>query len=603
MGDCRIRIIVAKSLFDLQPNDLTAYENDSHSSFRVTANQKSVSFVRMYSADTTVRELVDDNPLLKRLYFDDSISSDFALWDCTLNPPRDITSWPVQDFPDLQGVKSKTLHAADLFPSGTWMAIPKGMAPSAFSDYDSNADVDVQYNTSMGDNGNDQSMDTGRRVEFNDPSLRTSGATSNALLPSQVMESVSNRFAAEEREEEQRRLKNAANTNSRRGNLRRRGQTEIERAAKLEQRIARLEDSSKNKKQKKVSDQVLRMLVKSRATGDKNLKEKDRLYFQCLNLVDDSNEDPTNESSADAKSSKEYRYFSPQDTFAKIAGTFSNSRKHDKEFFSEVLCRLSVGTSEETSQELPVYGRFPVTMRVYEAQSKGYLSLSETVSNYFDDMLIVRWYRDREDATSLIQDVLLVGDESNPNDANDTDMPDKEMLTNGVTTPIDMDIDEEIDAEKNNGESTSTFQDVSLTNTIRELDEANKKGTKKSISAKKSAAALKVKQMKMKSKAKGNKKVKMEDRVFLEVVSISEIGKKPTCESYFLSKNDSIEKILLCIGTSPFSKSTANDWDFLVPQDDSSYRPIDVTSIRMKEAAEQDILKSFDRIILRPKAN
>ena len=107
----------------------------------------------------------------------------------------------------------------------------------------------------------------------------------------------------------------------------------------------------------------------------------------------------------------------------------------------------------------------------------------------------------------------------------------------------------------------------------------------------------------MKSKAKGNKKVKMEDRVFLEVVSISEIGKKPTCESYFLSKNDSIEKILLCIGTSPFSKSTANDWDFLVPQDDSSYRPIDVTSIRMKEAAEQDILKSFDRIILRPKAN
>ena len=265
MGDCQIRIIVAKSLFDSLPNDLTAYENDSHSSFRVTSNQKSVSFVRMYSADTTVRELVDDNPLLTKLYFDDTISSEFSLWDCTLNPPRDITSWPVQDFPDLQGVKSKTLHAADLFPSGTWMAIPKGMKPSTFSDYDSNADVDVQYNTSMGDYGDDQSMDTGRKVEFNDSSLRTSGATSNALLPSQVMESVSNRFAAEEREEERRRLENAANTNSRRGNLRRRGQTEIERAAKLEQRIARLEDQSKNKKQKKVSDQVLRMLVKSRA--------------------------------------------------------------------------------------------------------------------------------------------------------------------------------------------------------------------------------------------------------------------------------------------------------------------------------------------------
>lgn len=107
----------------------------------------------------------------------------------------------------------------------------------------------------------------------------------------------------------------------------------------------------------------------------------------------------------------------------------------------------------------------------------------------------------------------------------------------------------------------------------------------------------------MKAKTKGNKRVKLEDSVFLEDVSISEIGKKPSCESYFLSKNDPLEKILPCIGTGPFSKSAVNDWEFLVPQDDSRYRPIVVTSIRMKEAQEQDILKSFDRIMLRPKAN
>ena len=82
------------------------------------------------------------------------------------------------------------------------MVIPKGMTTSAFSDYDSNADIDVQYNTSLGDNTSDQSMDTGMRVEFNDPSLRTRDAKTNTLLPSQVMETVSNRFAAEEEEDE-----------------------------------------------------------------------------------------------------------------------------------------------------------------------------------------------------------------------------------------------------------------------------------------------------------------------------------------------------------------------------------------------------------------
>ena len=100
MGDCRIRIIVATSLFDSLPSDLTAHHNDNDPSARVTRNQKSVSFVRMYSADSTVREVVDENPLLKKLYFDEKRSFDFALWDCTLNPPRDITSWPNQEFPD-----------------------------------------------------------------------------------------------------------------------------------------------------------------------------------------------------------------------------------------------------------------------------------------------------------------------------------------------------------------------------------------------------------------------------------------------------------------------------------------------------------------------
>ena len=632
MGDCRIRIVIAKRLFNSLPDDLTKYYDGNDASARVAVNEKSISFVRMHSADTTVREVVDQNVLLRRLYFGNDSSSlplskgieisaeatsEFALWDCTLNPPRDITSWPIQEYPDLQGFKSKTLHAAGSFPSGTWTAIPKGIAPNIFSDYDSNADVDVQYNSSRGnmDNNADatNSTDASRRVEFSNPALRIGSSKSGALLPSQVMETVSNRFAAEEQEEERNRMETseASSIALRRGNLQRRAQKEAERASKLDQRIAMLEEQSSNKasKKQKISDQVLRMLVKSRATGDKNLKELDRLYFQCLNLVDDSNGDSNeSETSPDDGSSKQYRYFSPQDTFAKITNSFFNGRqKENKEFFSEVLCRRSIGQTEETSEELPVYGRFPMTMRVYEAQSEGYLSLSKNISNYFDDMLIIRWYKDREEATPLIQDiaVLDINDQNDTTEKTVSGSIDQVMLADATTLPafIPTAAGEKTETANNDTDTTSIFEDAQLSNDIQEMDDANRKGIKKGTSAKKSAAALKVRQMKMKSKAKGNKKLKIEERSFLEVVSISEIGKKPVCGYYFLSRNDPIERILQIIGSDSFSKSKTSDWEFLVSQDDSRYRPIGATSIRMKEAVEQEILKSFDRIILRPKAN
>ena len=654
MGDCRIRIVIAKSLFGSLPDELTTYCDGDGSSVRVASNKTSVSFVRMYSADTTIREVVDENTLLRRLFLDNGSSlsqssseemettiteatSEFALWDCTLSPPRDITSWPRQDYPDLQGLKSKTLHAAGLFPSGTWMAIPKGMTPNTFSGHDSNVYVDVQYNNSNGDSNNDntetvEKMNTSRSVKFNDPALRLD--TSSIPLPSRVMETVSNRFAAEERAEELKRMETSETsiTALRRKNIQLRAQKELERVTKLDQRIAMLEEQSNNNnskpnKKKKISDQVLRMLVKSRATGDKNLKDQDRFYFQCLILFDDNNANTTTNDSEDhntaktapggAIPSKEYRYFSPQDTFAKIANSVSNNNgrhKANKEFFSEVLCRRSEGQIEKEMQTaLPVYRRFPTTMRIYEAKSRGYLSLSENITNYFDDTLIIRCYKDREDATPLIQDetILPINNETESIKEGITDSDDQmasaDAATMSICTPTAA--DKKTNTACNDTDTTmtttTTFEDTQLSDAIRQMDDANKKGTKKGLSAKKSAAALKVRQMKMKSKAKGNKKLKIEDRVFLEVVSISEIGRKPICECYFLSRKDPIERILQWMGGtgSTNTKNAADHWEFLVLQDDSRYRPISTTSILMKEAEETEIFKSFDRLVLRPKTN
>jgi hypothetical protein len=610
MGDCRIRIVIAKSLFGALPDDLIMHCDGDGSSVRVASNKTSVSFVRMHSADTTIREVVDANPLLRKLYFDIEsspqtlsekneaiikVASEFNLWDCTLSPPKDITPWPSQDYPDLQGPKSKTLHSAGLFPSGTWMAIPKEMTPSNFSDYNSNAYVDVQYNS----NTRNENTDSSRRVEFNDPTLRD-GYNNSVPLPSHVMEAVSNRFAAEDREEERKRLESSGSSAIalRRENIQRRAQKDLERATKLERRIALLEEQSKNSKpnkKKKVSDQVLRMLVKSRATGDKNLKEQDRLYFQCLVLVDD-NADTVTTASDDSTSSKEYRYFSPQDTFAKIANSFLNGPNKKEEVYKEVICKRSVVQLEETLTTLPVYRRFPVTMRVYEAISQGYLSLSENIANYFDNTLIIRCYKDREDPTPLFEDeTILDSDNSNQ----DTMMTGAAIIAKTSSKAVD----KKIETASSDTDTTTKFEDTQLSDAIREMDEADSKGAKKATSKKKSAALIKVKQMKVKSKAKGNKKLKVEDRVFLEVISISETGRKPICESYFLSRNDPIERILQFIGTgaSASAKSAAEDWEFLLPQEDSTFQPITKTSILMKEAEEKEILKSFDRIILRRK--
>lgn len=125
--------------------------------------------------------------------------------------------------------------------------------------------------------------------------------------------------------------------------------------------------------------------------------------------MDNDNSDDSSKTLTDSDFSKECRHFSPQDAFAKIANPFSNGRhKEKKEFFSEVLCRRSTGQTEKRSKELTAFGRFPLTMRVYEAKSEGHLTLSESISNCFDDMLIIRWHEDREDATPLVQNLTLL---------------------------------------------------------------------------------------------------------------------------------------------------------------------------------------------------
>jgi len=536
MGDCRIRIIVARDLLSKESQDRIP----------AVATKNSISIVRTYSADTTVREVAESIHEVWDLY--SSKKKEFYLWDCTVHPPKNITDWPLEQFPQLTGPKSKTLHDAGWFPSGTWMVLRPELEPSQFSDVEYE---DFQYNKQRQEQ---ETLISSGKVQFTDSSLRVQDSKP---LPSQVMAAVTNRFeqdvAVDESQAYALRLLNQANERRR----------QRDRTAKLDERIQRLEQNS-SEKNKKVSKQVRRMLVKSRATGDQRLEQKDRLYFECLldNGIDEAMD-------------RTFRFFSPQDTFAKVGSSFERPNRKDGHPSSvEVLVKIMFEDGEE-------YLRLPASMRFYEAISGKFLSGDL-------DTIIVRWYGDCSDATKSVLDdtstlQTVMGDGGTPGTSSTED-----ESPNAPTGVVDH-------ARSVNEEDT--IMDDQLTASIMKMDTEKTKNPKKS-----SAAATKVRNMLMKSKATGDSKriPKMEDRFFLEVVIVDRATQGATSNFYFLANKDPLERILHCMKNSWSSEAL----EFLVPTqigNDMMYKRITDTSIQLSEAATQGILNSFDRLILRPK--
>jgi hypothetical protein len=582
MGDCRIKIGIANSLLSSEDKDVSS-----------PTQQKIaiLTFVSWNSSDTTIREVLEENLIVWKLITQNNNNNNnnspkkfCRLWDCTKYPPVDITSWPIIDFPDLQGPKSKTLFSAGWFPSSTILVIPHDMLPSQFSelpDYE-----DVQYNNrSAGAITTTATATSNVKLEFQDSILRQDATGGNKqLLPSHIMASVVHRF--DDDDDTMQFTGTDAEVHARllqqkHQNKREQRQKEKDRAVKLETQIARLEEQQEaNERNKNVSEQVRRMLVKSRATGDRNLKMMDRLYFQCIVLRDDSD-----------KAGKEYRYFSSQDSFAKIAGTFAS--KLDQNLRCEVLCRPTITSSNNTSvinadQEVP-FRRFPIAMRVYEAISRGYL----TESSQGVETLIIRFHSDWDDVTP---DVLHDMKEKDAEDGARKDSEEEEVVSKPELCQNGPGQDNNPTTVK---DALFEFEDSDLAAAIKTLDNIDDK--RKQNTKKPSAATIKIKQMKMKSRAKGDSKriSRVEDRFFIELVVVSmKNDGVATSGYYFLGKTDPLERILqLCdVGDS----KSKDAWEFLVPTDNKDrFCHVATTSMTTQVVEDEGILKSFGRLILR----
>lgn len=454
------------------------------------------------------------------------------------------------------------------------MVIPSHMTPDQFTDLQ--GDEDLQYNI-LSKSNVDRNYNAGK-VEFVDPALHI-----DALLPSQVMDSIASRFvndatktasALEVPDQQSRRIRQQHKEERRR--------KEQERAAKIEARIIHLEELKLAKtKNKNVSEQVRSMLVKSRATGDKNLKQMDRRYFECIILQKHLRDDEH----ADIVVEREYRYFSPQDTFAKIARTFAGSGGSTETLRTEVLGRRNIPGVEEGVRL--VHRRFPLNMRIYEATADGYLL---DPAKLMVETLIVRHYGEDDAATPLITEDL--EDKDGDEDAGMEPSAIVSFIAQD-RSEVDMSISNDSEASKH---ANTVFEDPLLARAIETLEGADKR---KRGSMKNSTTAIKIQQMTMKSKAKGdNKRIpNVEDRFFLNVVVVLENASTVNSGYYFLAKTDAIERILQ---TCEAKQEPRENWDFLVPAEKMGFfQKLPSTAMTAQMAEDQGLLRSFGRLILR----
>ena len=564
MGDCRIRIAIDRSLFD-EEEDTTRAESGGTVQLREVESS-------LFAADTTIADCFaaihlnkDDHTNSTSVPSSSSSSTTatiitvwsildrVSVWDCTSFPTKNIT-------PLCTGADAgrTTLFTAGWFPSGTLQLLrpdaPHSVAASAASYQD------TQYNVLS---SNVASLSTtsapGRRVDVN-------GVRTDAL-PSQVIHSVVDRHAelevplVEQEKARQMRLVNK----------RKQLERQRERGQRLEQRIQRLQAKTSS-----TSAQVRNMLIKSRATGRSNLQQEDRIYFHCCVVWDDTGTETTTDES--------YRFFSLQDTVGRALDHLrsssppsANNSHHDVSL--EMLVH-SISAGE--------YRRLPTTLVFQDAVHAGYLTGRV-------DTVVLRYFNAEDGATTdITEDLLLCGDQVPK--ANGTPSARRTENTLAQQQPVSTTSDCDAGAPG----ARSAASDASTEELLSCLQRIKFKA--------KSPAAHKVRQMKMKNKAKGDAKRvgDMSKRFFVElivvIVDTAAAKKVATSEGYFFSAHhDPVDRFLRDYCSKVVGASSS--WSLCSYDGDQQQvtrlaSSSDETMISWEDAEKAKLVRPFDQVIL-----
>ena len=642
MGDCRLHVQYVGSLAaELSVPDSSSDEPSSHSSPK-SDDDSGCWFVSSTSADTTLRQYTDAvlSDLQHRLHksrvpvppsFESGTSSSLLLYDMTLHPPRNVTP-TIASHSALTGPNSKTLNQMGWFPSARLAVcyerdigskdnavqcivdiVGEGAGDEETGEYNRTKRLAVDERARMvklTGPDNDESFGDGYRPKVSE---MMAAVANRDVIGNDVAPVVSRDKAAAER------AKKAAAKRKK----------EARRTARLDEAIRRIDEgnekssSKKSKTNANISAQVKKMLIKSRAVGKKSLREEDRFYVEIL-FVDDTVPDRKERDTGGESSS--YHFFS---RVAKVGSIPSNSIAttvgNDAGITVEVLVKTT--KAEDNSKE---YRRLPNLMALHEAEEQGYL-------NQFD-RVVVRKYRlctsDTDDGDGDDHDGIGSGPSKSV-----LDVDEKEIACSAGSQTCDQhkesSFDMSVDKNASTGDgsaATGSSEDKSKAATCTENDtaesssaatpslhhqisqaieaaEASKTRGGNAKKKKKSSTSEKVRQMLIKSKAKGDKKaVKEHDRYYLEAILISEnsltgsITADEPPAPYFFNRMASIEDSILKTLLGISSKDSAGVELYVRETTDGqgdTYVRLEDTMIRLCDAEKMSALQQFSCVVVK----
>mmetsp|Transcript_13012 Transcript_13012/g.24442 ORF Transcript_13012/g.24442 Transcript_13012/m.24442 type:complete len:549 (-) Transcript_13012:2728-4374(-) len=534
-------------------------------SLEIEGLSKSCSFV--LSADASLAELMSEvqNCLLseiKKQYTfnstdtaadNENIGLCLAIYDCTLSPPIDITV-QVNKFCATTGPNSVTLQRLGLFPSAKLVVFDSRNNSLRDSLLQSNLhkDEDFEYNLPNGTYS--------QKVEKR-----------STVLPSQLMQVVKHRFDIDHDE---------SSVTEALPSKPFKGRTEKERRAKLDAWLQRLDESPKKSK---VSSQVRKMLIKSRADGNNNIRVEDRFYINTV-LIDESENNELSFSQGKEEKEKVVHYFFGRSSnVGSVVSKAVSGLNIGNERMAELLVldrHLSDGVNKS------IYRRLPNTLPIYEAETMGY------IENF--DRVIIRVFDMNAGGSTELLTSLMHGAIVGSNNQNDKTTSQPHILDGQVESIDNSDTKNAMtmnEVDVISKEQLKFYNDIKCR--IEQFDSMNQK--KKSTSM----VSEKVRQMLIKGRAKGNKKCHEQDRIYLEVLYFQD--DLTVLSSYvFLSKFDQINKFVNCL---PNWDTSVRDFTLLTEPDSGDgsngpcYRFVP-SDLKYTDAEEKGLLRSFQRIIL-----
>ena len=407
------------------------------------------------------------------------------IYDVSLYPAKDITE-KVCTYTSETGENTITLQSMGWFPSAKVMIVNSNDEESlnAVLNSNINKDEDFQYNLPSMNDQEHAASTGGVQIKLDGIEQK-----SQQLLPSQIFEAVSNRY------QDDAEMKDSTSHLS---HIKMKRQTKISeenRRRKLDERIKKIDEKTKKSK---VSEQVKNMLIKSRASGDKKVRVEDRFYLEAI-LFDDSDGQVVIE---DRMDEPQYIFCGKTQTVSKIVSITTAGLNLNSDLTVEVLIETVNGS----------YKRIPFTTHIYEAERKKCLSP-------FDRVVIRIYNANNERNYPSIFDEHESMDTEVSTPLVENDSTSTKAISKAALVGVDQDLLHQI--------KTSTAKAIQI------YRKRNKMKDKKNISEK-------VDFLLMKGKSKGDKKIPITKRIYLEMISINAASMEAEVALIYASKDDEI---------------------------------------------------------------